>query len=138
MAQSEMERNLAKLRRDIPKIAQNAMDFSMTWAENEAKRSRVFNDVTGRLRNSITGGIASIVGEVIIGGVGAGKSDAVGGLAATQEYAPRIELGFVGMDKLGRNYNQMPRPFIWPAIRAVYTQEILQRAIKSLLQAWKP
>jgi HK97 gp10 family phage protein len=30
-------------------------------------------------------------------------------------YARRIELGFVGVDSLGRNYHQAPQPFMRPA-----------------------
>ncbi|MCS3924406.1 HK97-gp10 family putative phage morphogenesis protein [Methanosalsum natronophilum] len=32
------------------------------------------------------------------------------------EYARRLELGFVGMDSIGRQYNQTPRAFLRPAI----------------------
>jgi len=30
-------------------------------------------------------------------------------------YARRIEYGFVGLDSLGRNYNQAPQPYVRPA-----------------------
>lgn len=33
-------------------------------------------------------------------------------------YARRLELGFVGTDAAGRNYNQAPRPFIRPTTKA--------------------
>lgn len=35
------------------------------------------------------------------------------------EYAKRLEFGFVGVDSLGRQYNQAPRPFM----RSTYLQE---------------
>jgi len=31
-------------------------------------------------------------------------------------YALRLELGFVGVDSIGRHYNQAPRPFLRPAL----------------------
>jgi len=32
-------------------------------------------------------------------------------------YAARLEYGFIGKDKLGRRYNQPPRPYLRPALR---------------------
>jgi len=40
----------------------------------------------------------------------------VGKVGTNLEYARRVELGFVGMDKLGRRYNQAPRPYLRPAL----------------------
>lgn len=40
------------------------------------------------------------------------------------EYGLRLELGFVGQDKLGRTYNQAPRPHFVPAIEE-YRQAFL-------------
>jgi hypothetical protein len=34
----------------------------------------------------------------------------------TTEYGRRVELGFVGRDSLGRNYNQQPYPYFGPAV----------------------
>lgn len=42
-------------------------------------------------------------------------------------YAKRLEYGFTGKDKLGRSYNQAPRPFF----RVTYEQE--RAAIKKML-----
>jgi hypothetical protein len=33
-------------------------------------------------------------------------------------YAPRMELGFIGIDSLGRHYNQSPRAFLFPALES--------------------
>lgn len=49
------------------------------------------------------------------------------GKGSPQEYARRLELGFVGRDSAGRNINQRPRPFIVPA----YTKN--KRKIKKIL-----
>ncbi|MBA7556847.1 hypothetical protein ES705_49570 [subsurface metagenome] len=39
-----------------------------------------------------------------------------GRVGTNLEYARRVELGFVGTDKLGRVYNQAPRPYLRPAL----------------------
>jgi hypothetical protein len=33
----------------------------------------------------------------------------------SMEYSARLEFGFVGVDALGRSYNQAPRPYMTPA-----------------------
>ncbi len=38
------------------------------------------------------------------------------GVRGDVPYALRMELGFVGVDSLGRHYNQAPRPFLRPAL----------------------
>lgn len=58
----------------------------------------------GRLRQSITHRVFKRAG-VWIASVG-----------TNVEYARRLELGFVGTDRLGRNINQAPRPYLRPAI----------------------
>lgn len=79
--------------------------------------------LTGRLRSSTSinwSGSGLTKGEV---GSQAKPDDGVGqppmennifvGVMGTNvEYARRIELGFVGTDKLGRSYNQAPRPYL--------------------------
>jgi len=40
----------------------------------------------------------------------------VGKVGTNLEYARRVELGFVGIDKIGRRYNQAPRPYLRPAL----------------------
>ena len=40
----------------------------------------------------------------------------VGRVGTNVVYARRLELGYVGTDKKGRNVNQAPRPFLRPAI----------------------
>lgn len=64
---------------------------------------------TGMLRNSITFLVDKRPDEVV-GTVGVAR-----GLGANK-YALRLELGFVGIDSLGRNVNQLPRPFLKPSL----------------------
>jgi len=59
---------------------------------------------TGRLRSSITHEV-KVEGDEVIGLIG-----------TNIEYARRLEFGFVGTDKLGRNINQPARPFLRPAV----------------------
>ena len=49
-------------------------------------------------------------GNVIQGLVGVRKGPA-------DKYARRLELGFAGLDKLGRIYNQAPRPYLRAALQ---------------------
>ena len=58
----------------------------------------------GHLRASITFEVI-IITRKIIGRVGSNKA-----------YARRIELGFTGVDSLGRKYNQAPLPYLRPAL----------------------
>lgn len=47
------------------------------------------------------------------------RSDAIHGFFGVRNdvaYALRLELGFVGVDSLGRHYDQAPRPFLRPAL----------------------
>lgn len=60
-------------------------------------------ELTGRLKNGISYEVA-IEGSSVVGYLFTGsKSD---------DYALRLELGFAGTDKLGRKYNQAPRPYL--------------------------
>lgn len=64
----------------------------------------------GNLRADISFEAATIDGATIRGAVGVVE----GSIAAA--YARRLELGFVGIDSLGRHYHQEPRPFLRPAV----------------------
>lgn len=44
--------------------------------------------------------------------------------------ARRLEYGFVGQDRIGRYYNQPPRPHVGPAVDA--TQTLLTSAVRDL------
>jgi hypothetical protein len=61
--------------------------------------------VSGRLFKSISSLVTLEANGNVIGLIG---SDA--------PYAARLELGFVGTDRLGRVYNQAPRPAFRPAL----------------------
>ena len=44
------------------------------------------------------------------------KTAMMGRVGTNLEYARRLELGFVGVDSLGRHYTQAPRPYLRPAL----------------------
>jgi len=79
---------------------------------------------TGRLRASISSnwtGSGMAKGKVespaeADDGVGQPAKELTGVVGSNVEYARRLELGFVGADSLGRIYNQLPRPYLRPAL----------------------
>ncbi|MBA7558320.1 hypothetical protein ES705_51119 [subsurface metagenome] len=79
---------------------------------------------TGRLRASISSnwtGSGMAKGKVkspaeADDGVGQPTKELTGVVGSNVVYARRLELGFVGADSLGRIYNQLPRPYLRPAL----------------------
>jgi hypothetical protein len=121
---------LAALPTTARTAAIQAMQYTVTWIETQAKQTTAFTDRTANLRNSIHGQVVKDAPTGVVGSVGAGLP----GVGATMEYAARIELGFVGQDSLGRAYNQAPRPFIRPAVEEAVALKILSRAFKGLME----
>jgi len=76
------------------------MEEACLLVEGDAKRLQTPHVDTGRLRSSITHEIEGLTGRV----------------GSNVEYARRIELGFVGVDSLGRKFNQKPYPYLRPAL----------------------
>ena len=68
--------------------------------ERDAKILQTPHVKSGRLRSSITHEVEGTIGRV----------------GSNVSYARRIELGFVGIDSLGRKYNQQPYPYLRPAL----------------------
>lgn len=109
--------------------------------QNYAKEHAAYK--TGTLRRSIhIGGHSGIVAGF---GQGGGYSD-IGGnehgdtfarvwVGTNLVYARRIEYGFIGADKLGRVYNQRPRPYLRPAFdtQGPAVERDFERAITQLL-----
>jgi len=69
---------------------------------------------TGKLRQSITYNV-SLFNKNIVLRVGILKGSAQ--KQTVLKYARRLEWGFIGKDKLGRNVHQLPRPWLYPAYR---------------------
>lgn len=75
--------------------------------KNPSRPGKAPNVGRGILRNSITFTVGR-EGKDVVGYYGVRRGPA-------SKYARRLELGFVGLDSLGRNHNQEPRPFLTPA-----------------------
>lgn len=95
------------------------------WVETDAKRLVHF--VTTRLRGSTSvnwsgSGLAKgKVSETAKTNDGVGQPDKkpdkfTGVVGSNVEYARRYDMGFVGMDSLGRKYNQAPRAYLRVAL----------------------
>lgn len=64
----------------------------------------------GNLRADISHEAATIDGTTVRAAVGVLDG------SIAEDYARRLELGFFGLDSLGRNYSQEPRPFLRPTV----------------------
>jgi len=81
---------------------------------NQAKQNLKDNNsvITGNLHDSITVAMDSDIPAQI----GSKEAGGVAVLIGTNViYAKRVEFGFVGTDSLGRNYHQLPKPYLRPA-----------------------
>jgi len=76
------------------------MEEACLMVERDAKILQTPHVKSGRLRSSITHEVEGLTGRV----------------GSNVEYARRIELGFVGVDSLGRKFNQQPYPYLRPAL----------------------
>lgn len=77
--------------------------------------------LTGNLGRSITSQVAEST-----------ASKAVVHVGTNVEYARRVEMGFSGVDSLGRRYNQPPNPYMRPAFDT--NQE---KAVKAMADAFR-
>lgn len=67
---------------------------------------------------------------------GRGSADTQSVYAYTNHPAAhRLEYGFVGMDRLGRMYNQPPYPHFRPAIDATQ-EELIRNLRKAVIKTW--
>ncbi len=103
---------------------ERGMTLAVIYVEGEAKamasRGNIHGDnpslpgeppkvVSGEFRANITHQVVRSAGK-ISGYIGIRKG------SPAEAYAMRLELGFVGMDSLGRNIDQAPRPVFRPAL----------------------
>lgn len=126
----ELEKKLDALGKDITDVLEEAtVSGSMVVVreaqKNSAKGGEFPHRVTGNLFRNIPA-----VSPVRIH-KSSGQVEVLVG--STMEYARRLEHGFMGTDKLGRRYNQQPRPFLRPALDE-NTGEVEKAIGKKLLQ----
>lgn len=91
--------------KNIAQAVDRATASTATQAKAGASGRPGPNVITGDFRRSITNQKATTEGSEIAGYVGSNAAQ-----------ARRLELGFVGTDALGRNYNQPPYPWLTPTI----------------------
>ncbi len=60
-----------------------------------------------------------VLDKSIVSEMGRDERGMFGQVGSREPYALRTELGFVGVDSLGRFYNQAPQPYLRPALRAL-------------------
>lgn len=87
--------------------AKRAVSVGNLTGDEPSKPGEPPRTVTGLLKANITH-----VGAIVVDGA----VRAWVGVRKRVPYAARLEFGFVGVDKLGRNVNQAPRPFLRPAV----------------------
>lgn len=122
--------NMARLLAAVTPAVEQALDETMQRAAALAATTTAFHNRTGRLRGGIRGGILHRAGASVTGAVTTGRDDADPGrgadwAAASNEYAPAIELG------TGRS---APRPFLHPAFVRVVHDGSLGDAIRQGLR----
>jgi len=110
--------------------------------QNYAKQHAAYK--TGTLRRSIhIGGFSHLAagfnpseGYGDIGGVISRPGYAQVSVGTNLVYARRIEYGFIGADKLGRVFNQRPRPYLRPAFDTQQdaVRQDIERALAILLK----
>jgi len=88
----------------VAKKVIDAVKEGCILVEGDAKRIQTPHVKTGRLRSSITHEVEGTI------------TGATGRVGTNVKYARRHELGFVGVDSLGRKYNQKPYPYLRPAL----------------------
>lgn len=98
----------------VKKGAKDAIEKGCSLVEADAKRNCPV--VTTRLRGSITHEVEELAGRV----------------GSNVIYARRVELGFVGVDSLGRKYNQKPRPYLRTALEK--NRKAIEGLFKNLIK----
>ncbi len=130
----ELQAAFDKLDKEFQGALADAVSQAAAVVEREAKAnserggSSFPHRITGNLMNSIKeirqnsqpGRVESQVGSDMV-------------------YAPRLEYGFMDVDRLGRRYNQHPRPFLRPALddNEAEIQAAFEKAFKEILRKYK-
>ena len=104
-----LEKNMMRVMVAMVAYVKSHFGPSNQGGSNPSSPGEAPNIGLGTLRNNITFTV-STDGNDVVGLYGVRKGPA-------SVYAKRLELGFVGTDKKGRNINQAPRPYLMPAYR---------------------
>ncbi|MDP2216742.1 MAG: HK97 gp10 family phage protein [Methanolobus sp.] len=126
----ELQKKLETIGKDISDVleettAAGAMVVVRAAQDNSRKGGEFPHRITGNLFRNI-----AEVSPAVVKKTNERCEMAVG---SSMEYARRLEHGFMDTDKLGRRYNQQPKPFLRPALDD-NTDEIEQAIAKKLEQ----
>lgn len=130
----ELQAAFDSLERELQEALVDAVTQAAIVVEREAKaNSEKGGDafphrITGNLMNSI---------KELRQMVGPGRVESEVGTA--MEYGPRLEYGFMDVDRLGRRYNQHPRPFLRPALdeNEAEIQAAFEKAINAAIAKYR-
>lgn len=130
----ELQAKFDGIERELEKALADAVSQAAIVVEREAKANseRGGNSfphrITGNLMNSIKelrqisqpGRVESQIGTAV-------------------EYGPRLEYGFMDTDRLGRRFNQRPRPFLRPALdeNEAEIQAAFEKSINAVLVKYR-
>lgn len=81
---------------------------------NRGNRSGNNPSLPGEPPKKVRGGLFTSIATDVRRGEG--RFAVYGIVGSNMPYARRLELGFVGIDKLGRRYDQKPRPYLRPSL----------------------
>jgi len=113
--------NAGQVQQAMADKAERGMTLACIYVEGEAKemvsRGNIGGDnpsLPGEPPKTVSGTLRANISHAVVR-----SADTITGSVGVREnvaYARRLELGFVGTDSLGRNYDQAPRPFLRPAL----------------------
>jgi len=116
-----LEWNAGSFLKSMADKVEHGMELAATHVEGEAKqmvsRGNIHGDapsLPGEPPKVVSGTLRANISHQVVR-----SADTIAGFVGVHEnvaYARRLELGFVGTDSLGRNYDQAPRPFLRPAL----------------------
>lgn len=81
---------------------------------NRGNRSGDNPSLPGEPPKKVRGGLFNSIATDVRRGQG--RMAVYGIVGSNMAYARRLELGFTGVDKLGRRYDQKPRPYLRPTL----------------------
>ena len=107
-----------EIEREMERKLVRGVGRAMIFLRDEVKKSINIGNITGK-EPSAPGEpprkVTAALFKTISVKVKREANAIIGNVGTNIVYGPRLELGFVGTDSLGRNINQAPRPFLRPA-----------------------
>lgn len=121
MSFATLKNSIEKYKQKLDQDTQDKLNVIGAWAVTEANNNITSNNsiVTSNLKNSINYATADMQSDISdTDGQPLEQPDkGIVKVGTTVEYARRVELGFIGQDSLGRNYNQPAKPYLRPIFK---------------------